>query len=135
MKHGWLKALSRLYTENQPQNILPTQRQGQNKLEVTSRENNDADTRIAKEHQKTISKEVKQNAQHLSKKNDETHNANSGKALSTPIQVFHISGQIKKHHRSNKCQPVTPLFHTRHKNVLRKDKICDRTNDITVIDL
>ena len=51
MKHGWRTALSRVYTEKQPQNILPTQRQGQNKLEVTSRENNDADNRIAKAHQ------------------------------------------------------------------------------------
>ena len=135
MKHGWLRALSRVYTEKPPQNIPPTQRQGQNKLEVTSRENNDADTRIAKTRQKAISNEVKQNAQRILEKNVETPNANSGKVLSTSIEVFQISGQIRKHHNSNKCQPSTPLFHTRHKNELRKDKICDRTDDITVIDI
>ena len=135
MKHGWLKALSRVYTEKQPQNILPTQRQGPNKSEVTSRENNDADSRIAKTHQKTISKEVAQNAQQISKKNDETLNTISGKVLSTPIEVFHISGQIKKHSESNKCQPVKPLFRIRHKYELRNNKICDPTDDITVIDI
>ena len=135
MKHGWLTALSRVYTEKQPQNILPTQRQGQDKLEVTSRENKDADTRAPKTRQKAISNEVKQNAQRISEKNVETSNANSGKVLSTSIEVFQISGQIKKHRKLNKCKPVTPLFHTRHKKELRKDKICNRTDDITVIDM
>ena len=135
MKHGWLTALSRVYTEKQPQNTPPTQRQRQNKLEVKSLKNKDADTRIPKTHQKTISNEVDQNAQHISEKNVETPNANSGKVLSTPIEVFHISGQMKKHSKSNKCQPMPPLFHIRHKNELRKEKICDRTDVITVIDI
>ena len=79
MKHGWLIALSRVYTEKQPQNPLPTQRQRQNKLEVKSLKNKDADTRIPKTHQKTISNEVNQNAQLISEKNVETLYANSGK--------------------------------------------------------
>ena len=135
MKHGWLTALSKVYTEKQPQRILPTQRQKQNKLEVPSLKNKDADTPILKTHQKTISDEVNQNDQHISEKNVEMPNASSGKVLSTPIEVFHISGQIKKHSKSNKCQPLTPLFHTRQKNELRKAKICDRTDVITVIDI
>ena len=135
MKHGWLTALSRVYTKKQPPIILPIQRQTQNKLEVTPLKNKDADTRIPKTHQKTISNEVNQNALHISKNNIETPNANTGKVLSTPIEVFHISGQIKKHSKSNKCQPATPLFQLRQKNELRKTKICDRTDVITVIDI
>ena len=135
MKQGWLTALSRVYTEKQPQNIPPIQRQRHNTLEVTPRKNKDADTRIPKTHQKTISNEANQNAQHISEKNVETPNANSGKVLSTPIEVFHVSGQMKKHSKSNKCQPATPLFHIRHKNELQKEKICDRTDVITVIDI
>ena len=135
MEHGWLAAISRVYTEKQPQNTLPTQRQRPNKLEVTSRKNKDADTRIPKTHQKTISNEVNQNTQHISKKNVETPYVKSGKVLRTPVEVFHISGRIKKHSESNKCQPVTPLFRTRQKNELKKKQICDRTDVITVIDM
>ena len=135
MKYGWLTALSRVYTEKKPQNTLPTQRQGPKKMEVTLLENKDADTRIPKTHRKTISNEVNQNNRCISKKNDANPNANNGKALSTPIEVFHISGQIKKQRESNKCRPLTPLFHKRHKNRLRKDKICDPTDNITVIDI
>ena len=138
MKHGWLIALSRVYTEKQPQNPLPTQRQRQNKLEVKSLKNQDADIRIPKTHQKTISNEVNQNAQLISEKNVETPYANSGKVLSTPVEVLHISGRIKKHSESKKCQPGTPLFRTRHKNLyseIIKEKICDRTDVITVIDI
>ena len=135
MNHGWLTALSRVYTKKQSQNIITTQCQGQKKLGVTSPENRDADTRIPKKHRKTISNEVNQNDQHIAEKNVETPNNNNGKVSSTPIEVFHISGQIKKQNESNKCQPVTPLFHKRPKNELRKNKICDRTDDITVIDI
>ena len=136
MKHGWLIALSRVYTEKQPQNPLPTQRQRQNKLEVKSLKNKDADTRIPKTHQKTISNEVNQNAQHISEKNVETPYANSGKVLNTPVKVFQISGRIKKHGEPNKCQPGTPLFRTRH-NPLNPGAFqnCDRTDVITVIDI
>ena len=135
MKHGWLTALSRLYTEEQHQNILPTQRQKQNKWQVTSVETKDADIQIPKTHRKTISNEVKQNSQHISKKNVETPNANSCEVVSTPIEVFHISGRITNHRKSNKCQPVTPLFQIQHKNESRKDKICNRTDVITVVDV
>ena len=135
MKHGWLIALSRVYTEKQPQNPLPTQRQRQNKLEVKSLKNKDADTRKSKTHQKTISNEVNQTAPHISEKNVETPYANSGKVLNTPVKVFHICGRIKKHSEPNKCQPGTPLFRTRHKNEIIKEKICDRTDVITVIDV
>ena len=138
MEHGWLAAISRVYTEKQTQNTLPTQRQRPNKLEVTSRKNKDADNRIPKTHQKTISNEVNQNAQHISEKNVETPYANSGKVLDTPVEVLHISGQIKKHGERNKCQPGTPLFRTRHKNLYSEiisEKICDRTDVITVIDI
>ena len=103
MKHGWLMALSKVYTEKQPQNKLPLQRPRQNKLEVTPLKKKDADTRIPKTHQKTISNEVDQNTQHTSEKNVETPNANSDKVLRTPIEVYHISGQIKQHSKSDKC--------------------------------
>ena len=135
MKHGWLIALSRVYTEKQPQKTLPTQQQRQNKLEVTSPKTKVADTRIPKTHQETISNEINRNAQHISEKNVETPYANSGKVLNTPVKVFHICGRIKKHSESKKCQPGTPLFRTRHKNEIIKEKICDRTDVITVIDI
>ena len=135
MEHGWLTALRSVYTEKQPQNILPTQRQKQNKWEVTIGENKDADAGIPKIHEKTISKEGKKNDQHISEKNGETSNANGGKVVSTPIEVFHISGRIRKHHKATKSQPVITLFHIQHKNELRTDKICNRTDVITVIDI
>ena len=134
MKHGWLTALSRVYTEKQPQTILPTRRQRQNKLEVISLKNKDAETRIPKTHQKTIANKVNQNAQHISEKNVEPPNVNGGKVLTTTIAVIHIRPN-KNLKKSNKCQPRTPLFHTRQKNELRKEKICDRTDDITVIEI
>ena len=61
MKHGWLTALSRVYTEKQPQTILPTRRQRQNKLEVISLKNKDAKNRIPNTHQKMIANKVSQN--------------------------------------------------------------------------
>ena len=38
MEHGWLTALRRVYTENQPQTILPTQHKNCNKLNVPKQE-------------------------------------------------------------------------------------------------
>ena len=67
-------------------------------------------------------------------KKDETSNASSCKVVSTPIEVFHISGRITKHRKSNKYQPGIPLFQIRDENEPRKDKICNRTDVITVID-
>ena len=135
MKHGWLTALARVFSETQPQNTLPTQRQKLNKGGVTSVKTKDADTQIPKTHRKTISNEFKQNAQHIFKKDIETPDANSCKVVRTTTEVFHISGRITNHRKSNKCHPVTPLFHTRQKNEPRKDKICNRVDVITVIDV
>ena len=135
MEHGWLTALRRIYIERQPQNILPTQHQKHNKLEVITGANKDNDTRIQKTEEETTTNEVKENAHRFSEKNIETSIGKGGKVVSAPIMVFHISGQIRKHRISNTFQPVSPLFDIRHQNDLRKDKICNRTDVITVIDI
>ena len=135
MEHGWLTALRRVYTEKQPQTILPTQHQNCHKLNVSKQENINADELTPKTHEKAITNKMNQNYHCISLMNVETSNSDVGSNESSHVAVFHISGQTKKCPKSNQCRPVSPLFHRRQKNDLQKDKIFVRTDVITVIDI
>ena len=132
MKHGWTSVFRDLFFKKQPRETAST-----NTTHQVEAQNNEQDGHRAPTPGKGPGNK---NSDKKAPKGDafprtSKSGANNPKITSPAIGVFHISGNLRNHHRSNTCQELLPLFHHRVVSYVRSPKDCKNADDVIVIDL
>ena len=132
MKHGWTSVLRDLFFKKQPRETASTNTTHQVEAQNNEQDGHRAPTPGKGPGNKNSDKNApKDDAFPGPSKSD----ANNLKITSPGIGVFHISGNLRSHPRSNTCQEILPLFHPRLVNYLRSPTDCKKDEDVIVIDL
>ena len=131
MKHGWTSVLRNLFFKKQPRETASTSTKDEVEAQDNEQVDHDAPAPGKRRGNKNSDKKVpKVDAFPGSSKSD----ANNLKITSPGNCVSHISGNLRSHPGSNKCQEILPLFHPRLVSYLKSPTDCKNVGDVIVID-
>ena len=131
MKHGWTSVLRNLFFKKQPRETASTSTKDEVEAQDNEQVDHDAPAPGKRRGNKNSDKKVpKVDAFPGSSKSD----ANNLKITSPGIGVSHISGNLRSHPGSNKCQEILPLFHPRLVSYIKSPTDCKNVRDVIVID-
>ena len=131
MKYGWISVLRTLFTTKKSRETASAR----TKDEIESQGDEEVDPRALTPSKGPKNKNFDKNSTKFNAfQGPSKSDPNDLKITSPGIGVSHISGNLRSHPGSNKCQEILPLFHPRLVSYLKSPTDCKNVGDVIVID-